>query len=122
MSRTSAEELERDVIRGQKTEFEKLQEQYANGEISEQEFEKQVGELLESGDEFLDYEETAADTARDTGRSLKKRLSYYSLPLLLLASILAPIVVPGVSPMLSIVAAPTLLLVGLTVWIVAKLW
>ena len=103
-------------MRGKADEYEKLQEQYVNDEISEQEFEARAHQLLENGDEFLDYEETASDKAKDAGRSLKQKLAYYSLPLTIIAAFAIPILLPNVSPMVAIVAAPTILTVAVIVW------
>lgn len=116
MSRTSGEELKSNVVRGKADEYEELQEQYANDEISEQEFEARIHQLLDNGDEFLDYEESATDTAKDAGRSLKQKLAYYSLPLTVIAAFAIPILLPGINPMMAIVAAPTILAVAVIVW------
>lgn len=116
MRKDRGEKLKGDIVRSQKQDFDTLQKKYADGEIDDEEYEQGIENLLQGGDEFMDYEETAADTAKDAGRSLKRKLAYYSLPLTVLLAFAIPILVPGISPMLAIVAAPTILTVALIVW------
>lgn len=110
------QKLKRDIVRSEKEDYDELQEQYANGEINDREFEQGVENLLDSGDEFLEYEETTSDKAKDAGRSLKQKLAYYSLPLTIIAAFAIPILLPNVSPMVAIVAAPTIFTVAVIVW------
>jgi len=116
MSRERGQELKDNIVRGKADEYEELQEQYVNDEISEQEFEARTHQLLGNGDEFLDYEESTSDKARDAGRSLKQKLAYYSLPLTIIAAFAIPILLPNVSPMIAIFAAPTILAIAVIVW------
>lgn len=116
MSRTDANELERDVVRNKKEKYDNLREQYENDEISESEYDRQVSEMMKSGVDFLDYEETATDSVKDTGRSLKRKLAYYSLPITVLGFFAAVILIPGINPMMAVVAAPTILTLAVLTW------
>lgn len=50
------EKLAEDVEGAKAKKYEELQEQFVDGDISEDEFDEKLDELFESGDEFLDHE------------------------------------------------------------------
>ena len=116
MSRTSGEELKQDVVRSKSEQYDELREQFVNDEISEEEFSRRADELLDNGDDFLEYEESASDKAKDAGRSFKETLAYYSLPICLLLPFLFVVLVPNISAMIAVTAAPALIGVGLVLW------
>lgn len=120
MSRERGQELKDNIVRGKADEYQKLREQYVNDEISEQEFEARTKQLLDNGEEFLEYEETTADVARDAGRSLKQKLRYYALPLMAIAPFALSLIVPSVSPMAVIMVAPAILFIVALIWILLK--
>lgn len=74
--------------------------------------EQRMDRLFDSGDDFLEHEES--------GSSLKRKLSYYALPLCVLSPFVAVVLVPGISPMMAVVAAPALLALGALLY--ASVW
>jgi hypothetical protein len=119
---TAGEDVARDVESMKAQKYEDLQEQYENDEITEAELESRMDRLFDSGDEFLDVDsnESSAVTQRasSAGTAIRKKLAYYSFPAIVLLPIVAVIVVPGINPMMAIVAAPTLLALGLVLYVI----
>lgn len=92
-------------IKSQK--YEDLQEQYGEDEISEEELERRMGELFESGDDFLDEEP-------DDGPTLGK----YAFPISVALPFLFVLLMPNINAMIVVVAAPALLVIGALMFVV----
>lgn len=114
---TNAQNLEEHIVQMKSKKYERLQEQYRNDEISDEELERRMDDLMESGDDFLDAESpSTTEKAAEAGKSLRKKLAYYALPVLVLLPIAAVILLPGINPMMAVVAAPPLLFLGLLLY------
>jgi hypothetical protein len=120
MSELTSEQQAAEDVEGMKAKkFEELQDQFENDEISEEELEAEMDRLFDSGDEFLDVE-TGESTIESANSTIRDKLSYYALPLCILLPIIAVILVPGINPMMAVVAAPALLALGGLLY--ASLW
>jgi len=97
-------------------EYNQLRRQYSGGKIDQEEFEEKLEQLSEDGLDFLEYEDTAADVARDAKTSLMQKLSYYSLPLFVLLPPVVVLLLPNVSIFVLIYTWPTLVIIGLLLY------
>lgn len=113
-----AARLKEHMVNMKAQKYQKLQEQYENDEITEDELEQRMDELFESGDDFLDAGAgpTAGERASSAESGLRKNARYYAPPLIILAPILAVVLIPGISPMIAVTAAVPLLTVGLVLY------
>lgn len=116
----TAARLEEHMVNMKAQKYQKLQEQYENDEITEDELEQRMDELFESGDDFLEEDPdsgpSVSERASSAGAGLRKKLAYYAFPALVLLPIVAVVLLPGINPMIAVVAAPTLLVLGLILY------
>lgn len=112
---------EKQKVREKSEAYSEIRNQYIEGEISEQEFEERAENLLEDDTDFMEYDESRADAIRAKSGNLKQKLSYYSLPIFAVAPVVAVVLLPGISPMLAITAAPALIAIGITIWATLKM-
>lgn len=116
----TAARLEKHMTEMKSQKYEELQEQYEEDEISEEELERRMGELFESGDDFLDEEPDDGPTIGERmGGSLKSvgsTLDKYALPIFATLPFLFVLLMPGINPMIITVASPALFAIGITMY------
>lgn len=110
---------ERSELKQKHEQYEQAKQSYTEGELSDEEFERRIDGLLSENEDFLDYERTSLDQVREAHNSTKSKLSYYSLPILLLA----PVVLTAIlfNPIVALTTAVPLMLVGGVLWGYLKL-
>lgn len=108
-----AQRLKNDIMKAKSKKLEDTEESYINGDISDEELERRMDELFESGDEFLEYE----GEEESEGSRVLSRAKRYALPICVAVPFLFVVLMPGINPMMAIVAAPILLLLGVVVYV-----
>jgi len=114
------------VEEGMKAEkYQELLEEFENDEISEDELERRMDRLFESGDDFLDEDPNATPSISEKSISalstLRPIMSYYALPICALLPFIVIVLMPGISPMVAVTSAPLVLSIGLGLFIMYKM-
>lgn len=113
-----AQELKADIMKAKSKKLEDTEESFVKGEIDDEELERRMDELFRNGDDFLEYEdEEFEDTGPSIGNRITARVERYALPICALMPSVVVLALP-LNPMIALVTAPVLLLLGLMLYAV----